>query len=132
MQSQVQYTQQPTQQRQGINIQQQQQPFGDIIEQLPVDTSVPSHNEIIITDQLFQQKKSIFDKILHNTKDILILGGLFIIFSLPFVDNLITKFITVAGSSPYILIGVKALLFVFSYFIIKNLYLARKRSDSKL
>lgn len=132
MQSQVQYTQHPTQQRQGINIQQQQQPFGDIIEQLPVDTSVPSHNEIRITDQLFQQKKSIFDKILHNTKDILILGGLFIIFSLPFVDNLITKFITVAGSSPYILIGVKTLLFVFSYFIIKNLYLARKRSDSKL
>ena len=132
MQSQVQYTQQPTQQRQGINIQQQQQPFGDIIEQLPVDTSVPSHNEIRITDQLFQQKKSIFDKILHNTKDILILGGLFIVFSLPFVDNLITKFITVAGSSPYILIGVKTLLFVFSYFIIKNLYLARKRSDSKL
>ena len=132
MQSQVQYTQQPTQQRQGINIQQQQQPFGDIIEQLPVDTSVPSHNEIRITDQLFQQKKSIFDKILHNTKDILIIGGLFIVFSLPFVDNLITKFITVAGSSPYILIGVKTLLFVFSYFIIKNLYLARKRSDSKL
>lgn len=122
MQNQVRYTEHQPHSMQGM----QQQQVGDMIDQLPADTSVPSHNEIRIVDQLFQQKKSMFDKILHSTKDILILGGLFIIFSLPFVDNLIQKFITVTSTSPYILIGVKALLFVFSYFIIKNLYLAKK------
>ena len=127
MQSQVQYTQQPPQPAQNMGMQQQQQPVGDVIEQLPVDMSVPSHNEIRIVDQLFQQKKGIFDRILGQTKDIVILGGLFIVFSLPFADNLIKKFVTAAGTSPYILIGIKALLFVFSYFIIKNLYLARKK-----
>lgn len=127
MQSQVQYTQQPPQPAQNMGMQQQQQPVGDVIEQLPVDMSVPSHNEIRIVDQLFQQKKGIFDRILGQTKDIVILGGLFIVFSLPFIDNLIKKFVTAAGTSPYILIGIKALLFVFSYFIIKNLYLARKK-----
>lgn len=127
MQSQVQYTQQPPQPAQNMGMQQQQQPVGDVIEQLPSDMSVPSHNEIRIVDQLFQQKKGIFDRILGQTKDIVILGGLFIVFSLPFIDNLIKKFVTAAGTSPYILIGIKALLFVFSYFIIKNLYLARKK-----
>ncbi len=127
MQSQVQYTQQPPQPAQNMGMQQQQQPVGDVIEQLPADMSVPSHNEIRIVDQLFQQKKGIFDRILGQTKDIVILGGLFIVFSLPFTDNLIKKFVTAAGTSPYILIGIKALLFVFSYFIIKNLYLVRKK-----
>lgn len=127
MQSQVQYTQQPPQPAQNMGMQQQQQPVGDVIEQLPADMSVPSHNEIRIVDQLFQQKKGIFDRILGQTKDIVILGGLFIVFSLPFIDDLIKKFVTAAGTSPYILIGIKALLFVFSYFIIKNLYLARKK-----
>ena len=99
---------------------------GDLIEQLPSDTSVPSHNEIRIVDQLFQQKKSLFDRILNHSKDMIILCGLFILFSLPFVDDFIKKFITITSNSPYILIGVKGLLFVMLYFIIKNIYLAKK------
>ena len=99
---------------------------GDYIDQLPSDVSVPSHNEIKIIDQLFQQKKSMLDRILHQTKDIIILAGLFILFSLPFVDNLIKQVVTVTTKSQYILIGVKALIFVIIYFIIKNLYLVRK------
>ena len=129
MESRVQYTQQPHKQFYDMNMQHNRQSIGDIIEQLPVDKSVPSHNEIRITEQLFKKKKSMFHKILHNTKNILILGGLFIIFSLHFVDNLIIKCIPVAGTSQYILIGVKTLLFMFSYFIIKNLYLARKNNQ---
>lgn len=127
MQNTVQYTQPP----QGMNMQMsppntQQQPMGDMINQLPSDSSVPSHNEIRIVDQLFQQKKGIFDKILSQSKDIIILGGLFILFSLPFTDNLLKQFISVSGTSPYILVGIKTLLFVLIYFIIKNIYLVRK------
>ena len=100
--------------------------MGDIIEELPSDQSVPSHNEIRLVDQLFKKKKGFVDKLLSQTKDILIVGCLFVLFSMPFVDGLITKFITIAGTSPYILIGIKALMFVVVYFLIKNLYLARK------
>lgn len=123
----VQYSENPPQPAQNMGMQQQPVAVGDVIEQLPADMSVPSHNEIRIVDQLFQQKKGIFDRILGQTKDIVVLGVLFIVLSLPFVDNLIRKFVTAAGTSPYILIGIKALLFVFTYFIIKNLYLARKK-----
>jgi hypothetical protein len=120
MQNHVKYLENPSQGRK------EQQPIGDYIDQLPSDASVPSHNEIIIVDKFFQQKKSIFDKIFLQTKDIIIIGCLFILFSLPFVDNLIKKFIKITETSPYILIGIKALLFVIIYFFIKNIYLARK------
>jgi hypothetical protein len=126
MTSQVQYTNQPPQQAPGVNNPQQQQPIGDAIDQLPADTSVPSHNEIRIVDQLFQQKKGMFDHILRNTKDIVVLGLLFVIFSLPFLDNLIKRFVTIADTSHYALIVIKALLFVLVYFVIKNIYLVRK------
>lgn len=109
-----------------------QQIAGDLIEQLPSDTSVPSHNEIRLVDQFFQQKKSLIDRIFNHTKDMIILAGLFILFSLPFVDTIIKKVITIASTSLYILIGVKTLLFVIVYFIIKNIYLVRKVEKSNI
>ena len=100
---------------------------GDIIENFPVDQTIPSHNEIRIVDTLFKKKKSLFDRILQHTKDILIIGALFVIFSLPFIDGLIKKFIPITNKSQYIFIGIKTLMFMFSYFLIHNLYLARKQ-----
>jgi hypothetical protein len=124
METQVQYSQHP----QGMNPRMKQpQNMGDIIEQLPSDQTVPSHNEIRIIDTLFQQKKGVVDKILKNTKDILIIGVLFVIFSLPPVDELIKRFITITTTSNYILIGVKALLFMIFYFILNNFYLSRNK-----
>ena len=99
---------------------------GDELKQLPVDKTIPTHNEIIIMDSLFKQKKCIFDKILEKSKDLIVLVIFFIIFSLPQTDLLIKKFISVTNNSLYILIGVKALLFSISYFILKNIHLVRK------
>jgi hypothetical protein len=127
MQSQVQYTQPPPQSSQPMGMREQQQPIGDVINQLPTDDTILSHNEIRIVDQLFHEKKGIFDNILSKTKDFVMLGLLFVVFSLPFVDELIKKFVTITGTSTYILLGVKALLFVFAYFTINNLYLVKKQ-----
>jgi len=128
MESQVQYSQHPTQHTGNIPPgMPQQQVMGDIIEQLPSDQTVPSHNEIRLVDTLFREKKGIMYKILTNTKDILIIGILFVIFSLPPVDTLIKKFITITENSPYILVGVKALLFMIVYFSLSNFYLSRNK-----
>lgn len=124
MQNQPQYTQNLVQQPHPGNLQQQPQSYGDLIDQLPSDQTVPSHNEIQIVDTLFKQKSTV-DTILVHVKDILIIGLLFVIFSLPQIDNLLQRFITVTQKSPYILIGIKALLFMAVYFLLKNLYLAR-------
>ena len=139
MATQIQYSQQPTNlpqsqpmgkpmgQPMGQPIGQPMgQPMGDKIDQLPIDQTVPSHNEIRIVDSLFQQKKGIVDKILNNLKELLIIGILFIAFSLPSVDEMIQKLVPLTSTSPYILLGVKTICVMILYFIINNFYLSRK------
>lgn len=98
---------------------------GDDIKQLPVDKIPPTHQELTIVNSLFKEQKNIFDKILEKSKDLLILAILFILFSLPLINDFINKYIPITNKSFYILIGIKAFLFVFSYFIVKNIYLVR-------
>lgn len=99
---------------------------GDLIDQLPEDQTTPSHNEIQIVDMLFKEKQRLFDKILSNTKDVLLVGVLYVVFSVPEIDNLIKKFVPMTRNSEYILTLVKALLFMSIYYILNNIHLARK------
>lgn len=100
---------------------------GDVIDNLPTDQTVPSHNEVQILDTLFRQKQGTMQHILVHSKDVLIVGFLFVIFSLPQIDTLIEKFVPATASSPYILILIKCLLVMAIYFILKNWYLGRKK-----
>lgn len=99
----------------------------DHLELLPVDKNTPSNNEIHILETLFKNNSSDFNSILQESKDILICGLLFIIFSIPEIDILIKKYFQISQTSNYILIFIKTLLFCFSYFIVKNIYLAKRR-----
>lgn len=100
--------------------------LGDLIGELPVDQTIPTHNELQIIDKLFVKQKTTFDKILQNSKDLLLMGLFFIIFSLPQVDSLIKSFISITNKSIYILLLVKSFLFILAYFIVSNLYLVKK------
>jgi len=100
--------------------------LGDLITQLPIDETIPTHDEIRIVDALFKQKKGIFDRIFESMKDILIMGILFVFFSLSFTDDLIKKYIPSSQTSQYILLLIKTCLFMFVFFLIKNFYLSRK------
>jgi hypothetical protein len=98
----------------------------DNIDSLPTDQLMPTHDEIQLVDTLFQKQHTFVQRILLHTQDVLLIGFLFIIFSLPQVDIILRRFIP-STESPYILLFVKALLFMFVYFILKNLYLVRKK-----
>jgi hypothetical protein len=100
----------------------------DSIDALPTDQNNPSHAEIQIVDTLFKQKHNTVQKLLSGTKDVLIIGFIFLLFSLPQFDDLLKKLIPATEKSLYILVGVKAVLFAFVYFLVKNLYLVRKRN----
>lgn len=99
----------------------------DNIDTLPTDQNSPSHAEIQIVDQLFKQKHNTIHKILEGTKDIVVVGFIFLLFSLPQLDDILKKLIPATEKSSYVLIAVKALFFMFVYFLVKNLYLVRKR-----
>ena len=100
---------------------------GDLIDSLPTDENLPTHSEIQIIDELFQQNHGTVQKFLMKTRSLLVLGLLFILLSLPQVDEVVKKFIPSTETSFYILIAVKALLFMSIYFILKNIYLVRKK-----
>lgn len=98
----------------------------DSLDSLPVDQNVPSPNEVHILDTLFKKKHSVVQKILLETKDVMLVGFLFIIFSLPQVDEIIKKLIPMTNTSVYIAVLVKSVGFMILYFLVKNLYLVRK------
>jgi len=98
----------------------------DLIDSLPTDKNNPTHSEIQIVDSLFKKQHTTFQKILLGSKDVLIVGFLFILFSLPQIDEMIRKFAPSTETSVYIFIFVKTLFFMFSYFVLMNVYLVRK------
>lgn len=99
--------------------------YGDIVENLPTDHNEPSLQETQLVDALFTKKKTVFDKIMGESTNILLLGALYILLSLPQIDTLIKRFIPM-GESPYMMIGIKAILLMVIYFIVVNIYLVRK------
>lgn len=99
--------------------------YADSIDNLPTDKNALSHSELQIVDSLFSQKPAI-EALFNGTKEILLAGILFVVFSTPQVDDLIKKFVKASENSPYILLGVKAILFMVVFFVVKNMYLVRK------
>lgn len=99
--------------------------LGDQISSLPIDQSVPSHNEIRVVNSLFPPEQvSNFQKLLNGTRMYIVRFLLFIVFSSPLLDELVKKFI--ATESVWTVIVVKAILFVLCDFIISNVQFARK------
>lgn len=94
---------------------------GDFIPQLPISKTPPTPNELRIVDNLFKSEETL-KIVFKEFKDAILIGVLFIIFSLPQIDTLIQKFapVIVSGSA-YFMFSFKALVFVIVYYFIKNL-----------
>ena len=101
---------------------------GDSISQLPVDQSQPTHGELQIVNSLFTKHKSTVSILMEEAKDSIIVGFLFIILSLTPVDGLIRRLIPATDKSPYIRIGLKALIIAALFWLIKHFYLSRSKN----
>lgn len=100
---------------------------GDPITHLPVDKSIPTPNEIHLVNSLFNEpNKSTMNMIIHEGKDSILIGILFIIFSLQQIDEMIKKIIPSTANSMYIMLGVKAIMIMAVWWVIKHFYLSRK------
>jgi hypothetical protein len=99
---------------------------GDRLDRLPVDEQTVSNNELQILDTLFKKEKGTLERFLDGIRDILVVGLIFIIISLPQLNELIGKFFPTTLNSEYMLIFVKAIIFMVVYFVVKNFCLVRK------
>ena len=100
--------------------------MSDNINSLPTDKNNPSEVDKNITDTIFGENSTVTEKLVKEGKDVFILGLLFIIFSLPQLDDIIKKFIPLTANSIYALILTKAILLMASFWLIKHFYLSRK------
>jgi hypothetical protein len=99
--------------------------YGDNIQNLPSDENEPTNSEIQIIDSLFKEKTTAIQLFLANSKELIFLCVLFIIMSLPQIENLILNFFP-NYNNQYVIIIIKAVAFSSIYFVLKNLYLVRK------
>ena len=99
---------------------------GDVISQLPADTTQPSQHEMQIINTLFKNHQSEMNNIASEFKDAIFVGLLFLLLSNSVVDNLVTRFIPVASTSPYILLGIKTAIIIVLFWLLKHYYLSRK------
>ncbi len=100
---------------------------GDMIDSLPNDNTVLTHSETQIMEHLFKNHHTGIQEMMKNLQDLILMALIFMIISLPQVDDQIKRFVPTAANSVYILIMIKAVAFVGIYFILKNLYLVRKK-----
>lgn len=99
--------------------------MSDPIYQLPTDDSVITPVEQQLLDTVFTQEESIKKLGIELTKP-LILASLFVVLSLKITDNLISKILPQFSKSPYTVILIKAVMFLFILLAIQNSHLVRR------
>tara|TARA_Y100000389_G_scaffold90928_1_gene87521 strand:+ start:7716 stop:8042 length:327 start_codon:yes stop_codon:yes gene_type:complete len=99
---------------------------GDSLDNLPTDKTEPSHDEMEIINTLFEEHKNSIDLIVEESKDSVLIALLFVIFSLDQVDSFIKRAIPITEKSPYILVGVKTVIFVSTFWLVNHFYLSRQ------
>ena len=100
---------------------------GDPIDNLPKDTNNPlSQQELKIIDTLFQpENKPKFNGLFRELKSMIVIIILYIIFSLPLVDAILKKILPITGTSVYVRILIKSLLFAIIWWLFAQFYLKR-------
>lgn len=102
--------------------------LGDSIASLPTDSTPPNPSEVQVLDTLFKRDKSTVQKFLDGTKDIILAGLLFALFSIPQVNSLIYKLFPSSTKSEYILLFIRVCIFMLLFFVLKNFYLVRNKA----
>ena len=99
----------------------------DLIEVLPIDKTQPTYEELHVINTLFKNHNNTMNVIFNEAKESLIVGFLFILFSIPQIDDLIKKYIPVTNNSIYFLILIKALFVIIIFWILKHFNLILKK-----
>jgi hypothetical protein len=97
----------------------------DVLSTLPTDKIPPTPSELQILNTLFNHKKEI-NNILSEAKEAIIVGIIFLLFSVPQLDSLIQKFIPITEKSTYILLLIKILFVIVLFWVVKHFYLIKK------
>ena len=91
--------------------------YGDPIEALPVDKTLPDHSEIEIVNSLFTNKKTVY----RSIRDPMLVIFIFIFLNLFFVDSWVRKLAPNFAKSDIAIILIKAIIAGFVLWIYQNI-----------
>jgi hypothetical protein len=100
--------------------------YYDIIAQLPTDKILPSDNELKILNSLFVEKKSAMKNIFDEAYEPFIVGIIFVILSVPQVDDFIKSNIPISNNSLYFLLLIKMVAVMILFWLVKYFHLCKK------
>lgn len=93
--------------------------YHDTIESLPYADYQPSHQEMQIMDTLFKpENKAVVNNVLDEFKEYAFIAILFALFSSPFTDKYIVKYLPI--SNPYFILIIKTFAFIIFTWAIQN------------
>lgn len=98
----------------------------DEISTLPIDDGQPTSVELEIVNTLFKENKSVFDTIIDEVKEPLIVAFLFVIFNLDYTTNLLHSLLPITNGSPILLLISKCIFIMLIYWVIKYFKFARQ------
>ncbi len=103
--------------------------MADSIHSLPTDKSAPTHPELQIVDYLFEKDGSQqkIGGLVSEFKMAIFASALFVILSLPPVDDLLIKIIPVTNN-PVIRMILKAIFFMIAFYLVQNFWLIKKKN----
>lgn len=99
--------------------------MGDYIKNLPTDTTVATINEMNIVNTLFQENKKSIKILCSGTKDIIIAGILFFVFTLPFINSILGYCLNFVNNSSLLMNITKTVIFMVILFFSQNFFLSR-------
>ena len=89
----------------------------DVIKNLPTDKNEVSTEELNTVNYLFKKDLPLKEKVIGEIKMVILAGILFVLVSLPFLNDIIKQYINI--TSDYILIAIKSLIFMILFYILK-------------
>jgi hypothetical protein len=104
--------------------------MGDNILNLPTDNTIPTANELVIFQQLFDTHSKTTKTVALGLSDVLVASALFFLVSLPITGSLVQKVYPV--NNCYAIIVLKTVFFAMLLFFLRNIELSQKNDSALL
>ena len=103
----------------------------DILQNLPTDKTEIDENEMEVVNLLFENEedKNSLGRIMNEAYEPLILGSLFMIFNLSYMNNILVTVIPCINGSEIFTLVLKTVLFMLLFWFLKNIRLLNKNYD---
>jgi hypothetical protein len=100
--------------------------YYDYIDDLPIDKKMKQTEiELELIDSIFKGEPSHLEVVFDEIKEPVLVGFLFAVFSLQYIDNLTQSLFPLTNNSPIFIMTTKVVLIMIAFWVLKHFSLSR-------